>query len=300
ISVTNPFQVSTDKSSWGTSVSLHPEEDRFYMRLFSQSAGTFSTTVTAQAEEYVNDNLDVDGTVVSARPSFHEDFEQKGESSYGDKTYTGTACSWATNAYFGTGSNTYPYSGNQAARLHNKKPGYLTMLEAKQGGMGTLSLWARLWGSENKTATLTVSVSSDMGATWEKAGTIIIEPVNNGAGNSYREYTLQINRQGSLRLKIEQDIVSRTLIDDIRISDFKTSAIGEANSAEYHSWDAYCRNGRLVMESLGNSADFANVYSVDGTECFAGTLAQGETVLDLTPGLYIVVVRDFARRVLVR
>lgn len=301
ISVTAPFEVSTDKRDWNSAVTLHPDEDRFYMRLFGQSAGTFSTTVTATTEGgYVNDDLDVDGFISAGYQTFHEDFEPKGEGSYNDKTYTGSACTWATNAYFGTGSDNYPHDGNQAARMHNKKPGYLTMLEAKQGGIGTLSLWARLWRSENKTVTLNISVSQDMGSTWENVGAITIEPIDNGAGNRYMEYTLPVNRSGNLRLKIEQDITSRTMIDDIRISDFRPSAIEQANSAEYHSWDAFCRDGKLVMESDGTSADFANVYAVDGTEHFAGVLQKGETILRLTPGLYIVVVRDFSRRVVVR
>lgn len=54
------------------------------------------------------------------------------------------------------------------------------------------------------------------------------------------------------------------------------------------------------MESNGTSEDFANVYGYDGTEHFAGLLPEGETTLDLAPGLYIVVVRDFSRRVIVK
>ena len=81
---------------------------------------------------------------------------------------------------------------------------------------------------------------------------------------------------------------------------YRTTSIENANSAEYHSWDAFCRNGQLVMESNGTSEDFANVYGYDGTEHFAGLLPEGETTLDLAPGLYIVVVRDFSRRVIVK
>lgn len=300
ISVTTPFEVSTDKCNWERSVILYPDEDRFYMRLFSQSAGEFSTTLTATTQGYVNDDVDIDGIVIAEVPTFHEDFEPKGEGSYNEKTYVGSACSWATDAYFGTGSDNYPHDGNQAARMPNKKAGHLTMLEAKEGGIGTVSLWARLWRQENNTVTLNVSVSADMGQSWNKAGTITIEPIDNGAGNRYREYTLPINLEGNLRVKFEQDIPSRTMIDDIRMTDFRNSSIERVNSAEYHSWDAFCRNGQLVMESNGSTEDFANVYSADGIERFSGKLAKGEMLLDVVPGLYIVVVRDFARRVLVR
>ena len=90
------------------------------------------------------------------------------------------------------------------------------------------------------------------------------------------------------------------MIDDIRLTDCRTSGIEQANEAEYHSWDAYCRNGRLILESDGTSDGFATVYSVDGTERYAAILSPGETTLDLPAGLYIVVVRDFSRRVLVK
>ena len=300
ISVSAPFQVSTDKTSWSTNVILLPDEERFYMRLLGQTEGKFSTSVTATAEGYVNDDLDVDGTIIADTPTFHEDFEPKGDGSYDEKTYVGSACTWSTDAYFRSGSDNFPHEGNQAARMHNKRPGHLTMLESKQGGIGILSLWARLWRTESKTVTLNVSLSSDMGDTWESIGAITIEPIDNGAGNRYMEYTLPVNRPGSLRIKLEQDIASRTMIDDIRLTDYRTTSIENANSAEYHSWDAFCRNGQLVMESNGTSEDFANVYGYDGTEHFAGLLPEGETTLDLAPGLYIVVVRDFSRRVIVK
>lgn len=300
ISVSSPFQVSTDKQSWGNTVTLSPGEERFYMRLFGQTEGSYSTSVVAMAEGYNNDDLDVDGTIGQPAPSFHEDFEPKGEGTYSKKTYLGSACKWETDAYFGTGADNYPHEGNQAVRMNKSTPGYLTMLEAKPNGMGTLTLWAHLWKTDTKTVTLTASVSADQGSTWENVGKIVIEPNGNGGNNRYQEYTLPINRTGSLRLKLQQDIVSRTMIDDIRLTDCRSSGIEEANAAEYHTWDAYCRNGRLILESDGSDDNFATVYSVDGTERHAAILPPGETALDLPAGLYIVVVRDFSRRVLVK
>ncbi len=79
-----------------TSITLQPEEERFYMRLFSQSEGEYSTSVTATAGSYFTDDLTVEGKVSQNSGSFHEDFESTGAASYNDKTYVGSACSWQT------------------------------------------------------------------------------------------------------------------------------------------------------------------------------------------------------------
>ena len=55
-----------------------------------------------------------------------------------------------------------------------------------------------------------------------------------------------------------------------------------------------------MAESDGTCADRVEVYSVDGTEIYSAPISAGETALSPAPGLYIVVVRDFARRVLVK
>ena len=301
ISVKSPFQVSTDKASWATSVILSPEEDRFYMRLLSQSEGDYVTSVVATAGDYRTDNLDVEGTVSENSGNFHEDFEAAGGATYNDKTYEGSACKWQTTAYFEkTGSNAYPHEGMQAARMP-KSGGHLTMLESKTDGMGTLSFWARLWSKETTTAAFDVKVSTDNGASWQTVGSVEIPSTMTDSGNAYAEYSVPVKMKGSLRLKLEQTAGGRLMIDDLRISDYRgESGVEAANGAEYHSWDAYCRNGQLILESDGRSSDRAMVYSTDGTECHSSLLAPGETVVDVAPGLYIVVVRDFARRVLVR
>jgi len=298
ISVKAPFEVSTDKSSWSTTTVLKPEEERFYMRLLGMTEGTYTTSVTATAPGFFNDDLDVTGVISASASRFHEDFEKPGAGSYADKTYEGTACNWATNALFESGgSNSYPHEGEQAARTP-KTGGYLTMLESKPDGMGTITLWARLWKGDTTPSVWNVMISADNGATWEKAGEINITP--NGSTTLYNEYSVPVNRKGNLRMKLSQTEGGRTFFDDIRITDYRSSGIEEANEAEYHSWDAFCRGGMLILESDGTSEDFATVYATDGTERFTGILPAGETSVSLAPGLYIVVVRDFSRRVVIK
>ena len=301
LTVKAPFQLSTDKSTWGTSVTLSPEEERFYMRLLSQSEGEYFSSVVAVAGDYRNDDLVVEGVVSENAGNFYEDFEPKGGATYNDKTYEGSACKWQTTAYFeSSGSNAYPHEGEQAARMP-KTGGHLTMLETKTGGMGTLSFWARVWSKETTTAEFEVKVSADNGASWQTVGTVSVPPTIVDGSNTYAEYSLPIKKAGSLRLKLEQSAGGRVMIDDLRISDYSSqSGVEAANAAEYHSWDAYCRNGSLIIESDGTCADRVEVYSVDGTEIYSAPISAGETALSPAPGLYIVVVRDFARRVLVK
>ena len=65
VSVTAPFELSLDKSAWGLSVVLSPDEDRLYMRLNSDVAGDFSTVLKAVAGDYINDDVIVSGSAVA-------------------------------------------------------------------------------------------------------------------------------------------------------------------------------------------------------------------------------------------
>jgi hypothetical protein len=72
----------------------------------------------------------------------------------------------------------------------------------------------------------------------------------------------------------------------------------EGVTSDYKSWDAYCLNGELVIE-LNDTKDVA-VHGVDGITYFRGTLESGANTMSLAKGLYVIVVDDFTRRVLVK
>ena len=305
VSVSTPFEVSTDKTTWGTSVVLVPGEERFYLRLNSPGDGDFSTSIVVTAAGgFHYDDVEAEGHVSDQAGEFYEDFEQvHNSSSYNDKTYQGTACQWKTNALFNNSTDQgYPYQGAQAARFGKSGERYLTMLETKPNGVGSVSFWARLWGKESGDATMEVHVSSDHGQTWSKAGEVTIPARLNAAGtaNEYDEFSIPVKKTGALRVKLNQTGGGRLLLDDLRISHYRTqSGVDEANSAEYHSWDAYCRGGKLVIESRDGEADEARVYGMDGVERFCGAIGGGQE-LDVAPGVYVVVVRDFSRTVVVK
>jgi hypothetical protein len=56
----------------------------------------------------------------------------------------------------------------------------------------------------------------------------------------------------------------------------------------------------LVIQSSFNGKVKAGVYGADGRTYFNGKISQGETTLPLAGGLYIVVINDFSRRVVVK
>lgn len=304
VSVAAPFQVSTDKATWSTSTVLQPGEERFYMRLLAPADGEYSTAVTVTAAGFHYDDVEASGTVSDAAGEFYEDFEPicKGDS-YTMKTYEGSACTWTTNAIFNnTTDQGHPHGGAQAARFGKSGERYLTMLESKPDGIGTVSFWARLWGKESGDARFDVMISADGGQTWETAGTVTVPSLLNAAGseNEYAEFLLPVNRSGSLRLKLSQTAGGRALVDDLRMTGYRNvGGVEAANMAEYHSWDAFCRGGLLVLESADGGNDNASVYAMDGTERFSGLIGAGRE-LNVAPGLYVVTVRDFSRTVLVK
>ncbi len=305
ISVTAPFQVSLNKQEWGQSVVIVPGADRFYMRLYSVNEGHFTTSLVATAADgFFYDDVEVEGTVTPAGASFVEDFEKQipeGEShGYGALTYQGNASTWSTNnVYFEyAGSNSYPHTGNQAVRFNKSGDRYLTMLKDKQGGMGTIRFWARLWRADNADCVLAVSVSNDHGATWQKVGDVTVKG-NGGAENVYAEYSVSVNRADATRLKIEQTSGARCMLDDLSVSDHKSSVQLTPEGHAYHTWDAYCLNRQLVIEN-SDSDNIFSVYSMDGREVFVGKIMSGSLSLSLPAGLYVVNVCDFSRRVLVK
>ena len=304
ISVTAPFQVSLNKQEWGQSVILSPGADRFYMRLYSANDGEFTTAIVASADGFFYDDVDVEGKVTPIGASFVEDFEKQipeGENhGYDALTYEGNASTWATDqVYFEyAGSNSYPHTGNQAVRFNKSGNRHITMLKDKANGMGTVRFWARPWSNDTKDCTLAVYVSADHGATWQKAGEVTVKA--NGSANAYAEYSVAVNREGALRLKVEQTGGARCMLDDLSISDHSSSGVQLTPEGHaYHTWDAYCLNGQLVIEN-NDPDNIFSVYSIDGREVFSGKVTNSTLDMSVPAGLYIVNVCDFARRVLVK
>ena len=288
VSVTEPFQVSTDKTNWSTAAVLLPGEDRIYLRLMGQTTGDYTTELVAEAGTYKSESVTIKGKVTRSITAFAEDFESNSISCYSTGVLQGDVVEWYLSDAGTETTKAYLYSGNQAIRFGKTSSSSLSMNEDKAKGLGEVSFYARNYGSDNA-AVISVEYSMDGGATWTAAGTATLT-------NAYEKYSYTVNKEGAGRIRLKQTSGKRADIDLVEISDY-TSGIEEV--ADYHTWDAYSLNGELVIEN-SVAGQHVNVYSVNGITEYSGELAAGNTTVKLAKGLYIVVIDNFARRVVVK
>ena len=287
VSVSAPFQISTDKSNWSTSLNLSPEEDRLYLRMFGDTPGTYHSSLTAVAGDYRNDQAEFEGTI-TALVGFHEDFETGNSAgSYSSQQYQGTAFLWNFNNV-GIWSGDKVHGGDYAVRVRYREGAYMETAGETQAGVGVVTLWAALYNKDAE-ATYRLDYSSDGGNTWQSAGTATV------SSSTYSRQTFTINSSRPVRLRITPLSGNRFNIDDIEGTAF--SGLVPDAVADYHRWDAFCRDGQIVLEAA-EPLDFG-VTALDGTVIFSGNVS-GSLAIPATPGLYIVWVGDFARRVLVK
>jgi len=295
ITVTSPFQLSTDKQNWDNEITLSPEEDRFYMRMYAQTAGEYTTTLRATAGDYTND-VWVEGKA-GATISFIEDFEQDaaGLGNYSGGEFQGTACRWnLTNAGIYAGNSEPYHSENQSIRFGKASSGIssIEMLEDRTHGVGTVSFWVRKW-NKDEASEVVVEASTDGGITWHISGTHTFSKEN-----EWEQATVAVNEEGRVRIRLSRDTNGGRLnLDDVEMTDWSTVNIVNS-TIDYHRWDAFCRAGQLVIESEDADSRFT-VYSMDGILHYAGS-ADGTVALSLPAGLYVVYSRDFSRRVLIK
>lgn len=294
ITVDAPFSVSTDRTSWGTSVTLSPEEDRFYMRALSQSEGEFATTLLITAGTYLNDDVEARAAIADvAEVDFIETFNvatSANTNPYKDNvTFDGVMCGWKLNNA-GLAAGEGPDNSN-AIRMGKTATSTLTMTEDKTGGIGTITFNAANWTDSEGEVTMVVEISTDQGSNWTPCGTFTF------SSGDFAQKSATVNRSGNARIRFRQTAGARWILDDVAISNY--SSLGAVSELPYHSWDAFCRDSQLVID-CGDKAQKAAVYSIDGLTLVNEILAPGEHSFDLAKGLYIVVVDDFARRVLVK
>ena len=292
ITVTAPFSVSSDKNSWARSVTLDPEEDRFYLRVDATDAGTYQTDIVLSAGTYVND--DYEATANVAGPvDFIETWEFANATSLGSynaKRFDGVAASWSTdNGGFWPDADK-SYNKTTMIRMGKNADSSLSMESDKTGGIGTLTFDAATFGADED-AKLNVELSTDGGQSWKSVGAVTV------SGKTVKEYSLPVKQAGNARIRFCQQSGKRWLIDNIALSNY--SAIAAVEELDYHTWDAYCYNGALTLE-VSEQPRIITVYSIDGITCFNERVEPGVRTIMLPAGFYIVVSDDFSRRVLVK
>lgn len=289
VSVTEPFELSVDKANWSRTIILADSEDRMYMRLYGDLPGSYTTSIRAVVGDYMNDDAEASGTI-TRQGGFLEDFEEAANNSYSSGAYEGTMGVWKTkDAGVWDQDKSRAYEGDGVCRMGNTTSSYISTSTPKSGGAGIVSFMAKPWSGDSD-ATIKVQYSTD-GSDWQDAGSCTV------SGAAYKEYTVTVNATGQQYIRLQQTSGKRVLIDNVAVSDY--SGVGAVDQLYYHSWDACCRDHRLVIENK-TAGDLFQVYGVDGIGYLDRRLPEGETSLGLSPGLYIVVQGDFSRRVLVK
>lgn len=290
VSVDEPFELSTDKATWSTSLLLSPDESRIYLRLFSATSGTFESTLRAKAGDYTADDAIVRGSATLA-PSFIEDFEATGAySTYSDQTYEGTATTWNLSDAGIWSSDKEHHSGAQALRCGKTNGSKVEMAADRMGGIGTVSFWCCRWSDADGDATVLVETSADGGKTWQEKGRATVD------SDSFKEYSVFCGIPAKGRMRLRQIEGKRFFVDDIAITDQSTGLTDP--TAARHTWDAYSRNGALVVSVKTPEGVDVAIYSIDGITLFNGHLAQGEHSF-AAQGICIVASGNFSRTVLV-
>lgn len=300
VRVNSPFQVSADKTNWGTTATLDVEQDRFYMRMLGVDPGVYGTSIVLSAGTYTTDDAEAVGTI-SEKPedvNFIETFNITSYNSYSpykdNVTFQGVMCEWLLNnaglAAEGTKDN--GSTASVGVRFGRNATSALTMNEDKTGGIGTISFDAENWTSNEGEVTLNIETSVDQGKTWN-----LVETIKFSDGSAFTHYSLPANISGKARVRFRQSAGARFLFDNVALSNY--TGVNAVNSLEYHKWDAFCRDGMLIIENLEQPREF-RIYNMEGLELFNKTVSAGETSLKLQKGLYIVVSNNFSRRVVVR
>ncbi len=294
ISVDKPFELSLDKDTWTRSLVVSSQDDHFYLRANSETEGVFSSTITITSGAYETDDYEVEATV-AAVASFCEDFEADATEfgRYAGGVYLGTAAKWKiTEAGIYTSDKSDAHGGMQVVRTSKKATSALEMLQDKPRGIGVVSFFAKKWTADEADATVKLEVSADHGLTWKEFD----QPIDITSAD-YAEFRFTANVAGSARIRLVQTAGARFFIDDIAISDANDSAIEDIEE-DYRTWDAYCRDRQLVVET--SKAATLQIHGVDGITFYNGPVGAGQTEFKLPLGLYVVVMNDFGRRVFIR
>lgn len=289
--VSEPFEISTDCTSWGQTTTLSPDDTRFYVRLGTGNAGSYNASMTVTAGSYVfDDEISVSGTIGKGK-TFVETFEAPTTlTGYGSGDYAGSAAAWHVESA-NIWADDIKFNGTSSMRFRNT--GMLVMAEDKPDGIGTLSFDIRRWASKDPDLTVAADCSTDRGATWQRAGQATLAKGTEG----FTQLSFEINRPDAARIRIVQLAGERYNIDNVRLTDHTASSplIG----SDRYSWDAHSSEGGLTVDVRGHSRT-VTVYGIDGTMRHRLSAMPGKTFIELPKGIYIVVSGEFSRRVALR
>ncbi len=290
--VTNGFEISTDKATWSSSLSVDTQTATtigadVYVRLKAMPAGTYTGTIAASTATVDGVDLDMKATV-TAPITFFEDFEPTGEQPYNTFEYTGSACKWSVVNAGLANRTSDKFHDKQSICTAKNGARSITMLSDKQDGAGEVTFYAAVFGTD-KESTVELSYSVDQGSNWIAVKSFV---VSNKV--QLEECKATVNIGQPVRFRIVETEGGRVNLDDVTITAYTSSVTNVEGVAK---WDAYCRGGQLHIETA-EAADI-NVYTIDAREVYNATVS-GETVVNLPEGYYIVVNGNDSRKVAIK
>ncbi|MDD4608971.1 MAG: endonuclease [Bacteroidaceae bacterium] len=287
VTIAAPFEISKDKATWAQSLLLDASGESFYLRLAATSVGSYTAVLNASTTTTEGDEVDVTG-ISSAPVSFVEDFEAATSGGYYTQEVQGSVANWDFVDAGVWGSSGDRYNGKLAVRFGKSATSSITMLEDKLNGASTLSFQIARYGGDTE-GTIDVFYSVDKGDNWTKLGSEVI------SATTLTEYTYTINTSSPVRLKFAQVDGKRLCLDDVTLSDYVS---GVDNALASKTLDAFCANGRLVLESTIDQR--VKVYSADAMTLFNEDVAAGTKTITLPRGMYIVVGNDTSKKVIIK
>lgn len=298
ISVNAPFALSTDLTNWSQVITITPDEDRFYLRVNATAMGEYESSITITSGYYTNDDGTASASVHdSSAPWFVEDFENAANESdvklddYYSKVYAGTSCNWQlTNA--GVFKNE-GYSGSYSLRMGKDSTSAIESVTPKKDGIGTVSFYASRWGSKDGDMVLQLEYLPQGTTDWVNAGEINVD------SDDFAKYEVPVNVPGSNFIRLRQTKGARGNIDDIVVTDRRSSSVDIIEDDTLADWDAYSLNKSLVIVNHGEAATY-HVYNLDGQTVGGATLHNNQYTVNLPVGLYIVTDGSNSRRVVVK
>lgn len=310
VSVNAPFALSTDMTNWSQSISMEPQEDRFYLRVNATDMGEYESSIIIANGDYVNDEGYASASVRdTSTPWFIEDFE-KAENpenpdisygSYDNKVFYGTPCDWnLTDA--GLWSSDKANNGTYALRLGKTDKSAIESATPKDSGIGTISFYAKPWRDDGD-LTLQVEYLPAEASDWTSAAEVVVN------ADSYTLYTVTVKAPGSNYIRLRQTAGKRGFIDDITVTDYADNSTNIIELDSLGNWDAFCLNKALVIINHGSESASFHVYDLDGRTVAATKLhgsltaskvADSQYSISLPAGLYIITDGSNSRRVLIK
>lgn len=299
LTVSGNFEISLDKQNWSQQLTIDKDGETFYIRFQSiDVAGNYEGLLTASTATLSGTTQEIEGIVYSEiAETAIEDWEGCTTGGYWNKEVQGHKFKWYFSNAGIWGDSGDKFNGTVSCRFGKNNNSAIYMTEDFEGGASRLTFKAAPFGSD-ASAEITVSYSVDGGAHWtEVADFTISNAAKSGTLNEYSTPTLNIS--SDVRFKLQQSSGSRVNIDDIEIEGADPATEIDNIIAQPHdlTWDAVAIAGGIAIKS--EKAQEFEIYNLDAkliNKCYVSNASR----LSLPAGIYIVVNRNYSKKVIVK